>query len=392
MNKKTTEIKRSNALINAFYNMSVDTYKVFSLAASKFKDQIFYDDSITQQDIFRVVIEREEIESIFSSFRKSHLIKKRFNQIAKETKANSAIAIPITNGDEVGFKFIPIIDSIVHNPITQQIVMTFRPEAKEHLNPDSEKGNFDLDDVKNLGFITSMKQVPIYNICHKNIGLGSVTKTIKELRKLTNTSEDKYQLTGHFINRVIKYQVDVINENSILEIEIIPIKTGRKITHIKFKMLNKSNHPLEEINQESDNIKAQLINLGFNKSKLETLLKTPSEILIQAINETQKAKAKGFKKSMEACFFWQIKHLSENTDTKIQPYQLVQLFKDNLSIETKQGLWNEFYAQLNEKEQQTYSQANKNQNKTIKQALENDFNSKYNKWIYETKIKNKGEK
>jgi hypothetical protein len=50
--------------------------------------------------------------------------------------------------------------------------MIFRPEAKEHLNPDSEKGNFDLDDVKNLGFITSMKQVPIYNICHKNINLG----------------------------------------------------------------------------------------------------------------------------------------------------------------------------------------------------------------------------
>jgi hypothetical protein len=35
--------------------------------------------------------------------------------------------------------------------------MIFRPEAKEHLNPDPEKGNFDLDDVKNLGFITSMK-------------------------------------------------------------------------------------------------------------------------------------------------------------------------------------------------------------------------------------------
>jgi hypothetical protein len=26
--------------------------------------------------------------------------------------------------------------------------MIFRPEAKEHLNPDSEKGNFDLDDVR----------------------------------------------------------------------------------------------------------------------------------------------------------------------------------------------------------------------------------------------------
>jgi hypothetical protein len=44
------------ALINAFYNMSVDTYKIFSLAASKFKDQLYFQKGITQdQDIFRFV-------------------------------------------------------------------------------------------------------------------------------------------------------------------------------------------------------------------------------------------------------------------------------------------------------------------------------------------------
>jgi hypothetical protein len=52
--------------INAFYNMSVDTYKIFSLAASKFKDQLYFQKGITQdQDIFRVVINREEVENIF---------------------------------------------------------------------------------------------------------------------------------------------------------------------------------------------------------------------------------------------------------------------------------------------------------------------------------------
>jgi hypothetical protein len=41
-----------------------------------------------------------------------------------------------------------VFDLLLH--IKQQIIMTFRPEAKEHLNPDPKKGNFDLDDVKNL--------------------------------------------------------------------------------------------------------------------------------------------------------------------------------------------------------------------------------------------------
>jgi hypothetical protein len=49
---KITEIKKSNALINAFYNISVDTYKIFSLAASKFKDQLYFQKDITQDQEF----------------------------------------------------------------------------------------------------------------------------------------------------------------------------------------------------------------------------------------------------------------------------------------------------------------------------------------------------
>ena len=386
---KIAEIKKSNALINAFYNISVDTYKIFSLAASKFKDQLYFQKGITQdQDIFRVVINREEVENIFPSFKNSHLIKKRFNKVAQETKANSAIAIPIIEGDEVGFRFIPIIDSIKYNHIKQQIIMIFRPEAKEHLNPDSEKGNFDLDDVKNLGFITSMKQVPIYNICHKNINLGSVKRSIEELRKLTNTPEDKFQQTGHFISRVIKYQVNVINKNSILTIEVAPIKTGRKITHINFIISKKGTHPIEEINQKPNSINKQLTNLGFHGDKLRSFLKIPTEVLLLSINATQKEKIKGFHTTtMRGFFFSRVERLSKNTNTKITPSEIVQLFKNNLHIIEGRELWQEFYAQLNIKQQETYSKGNKDKNKLVKQALDNDFTNKFNKWIYETKIK-----
>ncbi|CAC9459908.1 hypothetical protein BSPLISOX_1259 [uncultured Gammaproteobacteria bacterium] len=386
---KITEIKKSNALINAFYNISVDTYKIFSLAASKFKDQLYFQKDITQdQDIFRVVIDREEVENIFPSFKNNHLIKKRLNKVAQETKANSAIAIPIIEGDEVGFRFIPIIDSIKYNHIKQQIIMIFRPEAKEHLNPDSEKGNFDLDDVKNLGFITSMKQVPIYNICHKNINLGSVKRSIEELRKLTNTPEDKFQQTGHFISRVIKYQVNVINKNSILTIEVAPIKTGRKITHINFIISKKGTHPIEEINQKPNSINKQLTNLGFHGDKLQSFLKIPTEVLLLSINATQKEKIKGFHTTtMRGFFFSRVERLSKNTNTKITPSEIVQLFKNNLHIIEGRELWQEFYAQLNIKQQETYSKGNKDKNKLVKQALDNDFTNKFNKWIYETKIK-----
>jgi hypothetical protein len=72
---------------------------------------------------------------------------------------------------------------------------------------------------------------------------------------------------------------------------------------------------------------------------------------------------------------------------KITPVEIVQLFKDNLHIIEGRELWQEFYAQLNIKQQETYSKGNKDNNKLVKQALDNDFNNKFNKWIYETKIK-----
>jgi hypothetical protein len=90
---------------------------------------------------------------------------------------------------------------------------------------------------------------------------------------------------------------------------------------------------------------------------------------------------------MRGFFFSRVEYLSKNTNTKITPVEIVQLFKDNLHIIEGRELWQEFYAQLNIKQQETYSKGNKDNNKLVKQALDNDFNNKFNKWIYETKIK-----
>jgi hypothetical protein len=50
-------------------------------------------------------------------------------------------------------------------------------------------------------------------------------------------------------------------------------------------------------------------------------------------------------------------------------------------------LWDEFYAQLSEGQKNAYSASNREKNTTVKEALDHDFNNKYNRWIYEAKIK-----
>jgi hypothetical protein len=50
---------------------------------------------------------------------------------------------------------------------------------------------------------------------------------------------------------------------------------------------------------------------------------------------------------MRGFFFSRVEYLSKNTNTKITPVEIVQLFKDNLHIIEGRELWQEFYAQLN---------------------------------------------
>jgi hypothetical protein len=62
------------------------------------------------------------------------------------------------------------------------------------------------------------------------------------------------------------------------------------------------------------------------------------------------------------------------------------MFKENAGVK-RHDLWNEFYAQLSKEQRAAYSPTSREKNKAVKEALDNDFTSKFNKWIYETKIK-----
>lgn len=380
------EVKRSHTLMEAWYNVSVDTYKMFGLAASKFKNQLHYsNNNDTTINPFYVVIDRHEVEEVFPSFKKSHLIKQRFKKIAQETQANSSIAVPIKKGNQTGWKFIPIIEEILHYEDTQQIIINFHPDAEKHLNPNYDNGDlFDLDEVKNWAFFTSMKQVGLYNICHKNIAIGWVKKSIPELRKLTNTPDDKYKTIGHFISRVIKYQIDVINVKSILSIDFTLIKTGRKITHIKFEVVLKKSQALEQIELQFNNLKAILTSIGISTKKLNFINKFPIVKVIEAAKYTQNLISKNkVKNTPEACFIYAIRKMNK---IEMNDYDTVINFIKLLPIKQKGLLQQEFHNQLSIDEKSTYSSISTEQNKIKKAALLGQYNKHYHHWIFNNKL------
>lgn len=57
---------------------------------------------------------------------------------------------------------------------------------------------------------------------------------ISELKTILGIEKTKYKLYGHFKNKVLEIAEREINEKTDILIQIEEIKTGRKITAIKF--------------------------------------------------------------------------------------------------------------------------------------------------------------
>ena len=399
---KHYHIQKSNLLNEADYSaltandaMSIDGYRILLMGMSNACTNLL--NNPDAKDALTVCIKTQNLQSLFPSFSNAGNIHKRIDQA---TGAFIGQTIKLYK-DEGHWKKTMLISNIKYVGYSTLIVK-FNETIRHLFNPESKFTRYLINDTAKL---RSYQQIRIYELCYQYIKIGERVIDITSLKRFVGIN--KHKTTSDLI-REMKDCINQINKHTNLEIEFETIKTSRKITHIKFIFCRTDIHPLATINQErqrvdanriskTNNIKDQLIALGFKKARLSSLLKIPVEVLTQAISATQKVKATtGFNKSIEACFFYQVgivktqnitKHSSAESPTKIAPSQLVAMFKDNLSVKEMRGLWNEFYSQLSKEQQTAYSKTNTTTNKTTKVALELDFTIKFNRWIYETKIK-----
>lgn len=329
------------------------------------------------ENALTISIKTENLQELFPSFRNAKgKVHKRIDNATDAIGRNNMVKIFSKN--EGNWKKTPFIMDFEYNNF-DTLIIRFNEEIRHLFNPQSKFTRYLLNDTAEL---SSYQQIRIYELCYQYIKTGFRKINIPMLKKFIGIEKNK---TNSKLIEDLKSCIVQINKKTNLEIEFETIKTSRKITHIKFLFHRTDLHPLDEINQQPSDLKTQLLGLGFKSEKLKSLLKISPSALIQAINATKKAKEVGFNKekgqSMNACFFYQIGVASE-----LKSYELVHMFKENSGVQQTK-LWQEFYAQLSEEQKAAYSETNRNKNKTVKEALDKDFSSKYNRWIYETKIK-----
>lgn len=124
---------------------------------------------------------------------------------------------------------------------------------------------FSLSEV--LSF-KSLYSIRIYQILSQWIYKNSVEYTIQELRFILNINEGEYKKYGHFKARVLEIALQEINTNSTLNYGYQELKTGKKVTSIKFIIENNKKKSYSEIK----------VNKSIIKEDVESANKKPQEL------------------------------------------------------------------------------------------------------------------
>ena len=353
--------------------------KKSNIESKEFNEWIFSNEDKKNTLISQLTtsIKREDLEKLFPSFKQAGNKHKRIDSAVNAILKNNFIEM---RKDEGNFKKQVLIENIEYIDYNE-IKTTVIAKMINKFNPNSKFTRYLINHTAGL---SSYQQIRICELCYQYISTGTRKEEIQKLKKFIGI--DKNKTTSDLI-RELKSSKKQINQKTNLEIEFKAIRTSRKITHIEFSFCRTDQHPLDEINNKKNNLKAQLTDLGFKQERHKSLIKIPIEVLIPAISATKKAiEEKRITKTIEAYFFYQVGILKDKNGKKFTGLELVSMFKNNAGVE-RHTLWSEFYAQLSEEKKMAYSQTSREKNRITKEALDNDFTNKFNKWIYETKIK-----
>ena len=129
------------------------------------------------------------------------------------------------------------------------ISLCFNPDLKPFLI--QLKNNFTKYQLKYAIQLKSMFSIRIYELLKQYENIGSRVFPLTELRKILGVKSSEYPLYGNFKAKILNVAQKELDEKTDLSFKFKEIKTGRKVTDIKFVITTK-----DFPEQSSDNIDA----------------------------------------------------------------------------------------------------------------------------------------
>lgn len=234
LDKKNIVSKR-NDLITQKYDLTLNEQKLILLLASMVQPN---DDSFK---IYKIDV--KEIVDLFNIKDKGFYRKTR--EIIKNLK-NKGFTIEKENGNILDINWLASAEYFVgEGYIEVELSSKLKPYL---LNLKTLYTSYKLGNVLSL---KSKYSIRIFEIMKSNEFKKEFKITLTELKSILGIKEKSYDIYQNFKNRVLLKAQEEINLNTDINIEFSEIKTGRKVTELKF-IIKANNIKNTDINYKKD--------------------------------------------------------------------------------------------------------------------------------------------
>lgn len=237
-------VTKSNKLISANYNLSLQEQKIILTLASMVQpqDTEFKEYEFKIKDFIKLLDIKDE---------------KKYIEVPKITKDLMKKVFEIR--DDKKILQLAWLNSVEYELGAGMVRLQFSPKLKPYMLELKELyTSYRLENVLSL---KSKYSIRLYEVLKSNAFKKQVTIELEELKSMVGAKEKAYSIYNNFKNRILLKAQEELEEKTDIYFEFEELKTGRKVTGIKFIIhTNKALNELaagkaEEEPTESDTIK-----------------------------------------------------------------------------------------------------------------------------------------
>lgn len=250
---KNSLVVKSNDLIQARYNLSLNEQKIILYAVSKLD---------REKEKFNIIsLNIREFAELLSTTQERYT---EIKDIVRELRAKEVIIK--TERAEIIAGWLSSIEYIRD---TGTIELEFSEKLIPYLLQLKEK--FTRYQLKNILNLSGKYSIRLYELLKQYEKISTREFKLEEIKRIL-FCEDMYKDFRNFDRVVLKVAKEEINEHTDINISYEKIKTGRRITSILFKIESKDLHRKEYIDflNESYSIKEMQEKMGLKDENLST--------------------------------------------------------------------------------------------------------------------------
>jgi len=256
-------VRKSNLLImNSKYDLNSIQQKLIILLASKVKPE--------DQDFKRYKLKVKDYMNLLNIKDQSFYV-----EMPKITKELLTKVVEIE--DDKKLIQCSWLSCAVYEKGTGEIELEFSPTLKPYMLELNQR--YTQYEIKNIISLKDKYSIRIYEILKCYQFRGELISSVENFKKLISIGEDQYTVYGNFKNRVLKKAQKEL-KNTDITFDLLEIKTGRKVTDLKFIInSNKDYIPNEDgyietnsrVIDELEEVKA-LFNGEFTDTQIEAII------------------------------------------------------------------------------------------------------------------------